>query len=311
MNVIQMIMLLVGSLAVMVAILVFSLVFAMGSAAFGMDRFRRAAALIQAHIMLLVLAGEWYVFQFMCGHRAMLSTSIAATLVALIAWSFLKVTFTDPGTPSSPEWRNWCDLLGSDGELGAATDPFYDEISKEKNPFYCSKCSHKRPPRSHHCSSCGRCVMRMDHHCPLVGNCIGLRNLKHFVVLNWWQFWACLVFLLDPDGPRQHIFGQIRIPAVARDFQQILMMIISIGWALVILGVSARALAVTLYMTARNETTIELKFHDKPSNPASCMDNFKQCLGPLDLRLFFPVDPWPQCAVSQHGWHKLQYGSAK
>jgi hypothetical protein len=32
-------------------------------------------------------------------------------------------------------------------------------------PRFCKKCSHYKPPRSHHCRVCDRCVLRMDHHC--------------------------------------------------------------------------------------------------------------------------------------------------
>mmetsp|Transcript_28930 Transcript_28930/g.62929 ORF Transcript_28930/g.62929 Transcript_28930/m.62929 type:complete len:406 (+) Transcript_28930:28-1245(+) len=49
-------------------------------------------------------------------------------------------------------------------------------------PNWCAKCSHWKPPRSHHCSTCNRCVLRMDHHCPFTGNCIGARNHGHFIL---------------------------------------------------------------------------------------------------------------------------------
>lgn len=55
-------------------------------------------------------------------------------------------------------------------------------------PRFCKKCSHYKPPRSHHCRMCDRCVLRMDHHCPWVNNCIGHCNYKPFfglLICEW------------------------------------------------------------------------------------------------------------------------------
>lgn len=310
MNIFQILLLLVGALAVMVAIMLFSLVFAIGSASFGASSFSRGAAILQANIMIAVLAGEWYIFQFMCGHRNQLSSCLSVGLVVMIVWSYMKVLFTDPGTPASPDWVDWQEHLGGEAEeAGIITKA---EGKGQKDPNYCSKCDHKRPARAHHCSCCGRCVMRMDHHCPLVGNCIGLRNLKHFLVLNFWQFCGSVVFLFHPDGPCKHLFGPGRIPSHTEEFERILVVYMGIGWAVMMLLVSARALTVTMYMTARDETTIETKFAaSRTPDQSFSLDNLGRCLGPLDWRLLFPVDPWPRNSALRANWSHQEYGSAK
>ena len=65
----------------------------------------------------------------------------------------------------------------------------------------CLRCQSVKPPRTHHCSVCGRCVMKMDHHCPWMNNCIGLRNMKQFVLFNFYvficAFWTTLRLVIE------------------------------------------------------------------------------------------------------------------
>ena len=36
---------------------------------------------------------------------------------------------------------------------------------KSSPTYWCSRCEHYKPPRTHHCRRCGVCVLKMDHHC--------------------------------------------------------------------------------------------------------------------------------------------------
>eukprot|EP00927_Polykrikos_kofoidii_P013363 TRINITY_DN15820_c0_g2_i1.p1 TRINITY_DN15820_c0_g2~~TRINITY_DN15820_c0_g2_i1.p1 ORF type:complete len:370 (-),score=40.09 TRINITY_DN15820_c0_g2_i1:17-1126(-) len=157
-------------------------------------------------------------------------------------------------------------------------------------PTHCDICQRSRPERAHHCRVCGVCVQRVDHHCPMVGNCIGEGNLKCFFVLNWWQVWGCLLFLLCPDGPCSKIFKK----GCAFDAASIRMMVFaSIVWSIVVLCISLHAAVKVLVLATKNETTIEsLFFTDaNPYKLQSRIDNLRHVLGPLDVRLFLPIRP--------------------
>lgn len=86
---------------------IISLVFMAGGASFGREAFARWAARASAAVMLSLLLAEWYVFQFMCAPATSESTAMAAALVFLIAWSFLRTAFAEPGTPVCDAWKLW------------------------------------------------------------------------------------------------------------------------------------------------------------------------------------------------------------
>lgn len=232
--------------------------------------------------------------------------------------------FTDPGTMASSEWKAWSVQIPADVEASAAlaegermekpvaaceerrssaaeedgqkancskarknaTKRSWENAAEE---LYCKKCKAPRPQRAHHCSICGVCVLRMDHHCPMVSNCVGQRNLKYFVVLNFWQFVGCLVFLFCPRGPGAHLLGYGK-----GDVSMYLPVLqyASVAWAILVMFQSGKAVMGTLVMASRNETCIEALYDGKnPYALPTASENLKQMLGPLDIRLLLPVKP--------------------
>lgn len=76
----------------------------------------------------------------------------------------------------------------------------------------CKKCSHPRPPRTHHCSRCDCCIPRMSHHCSVLCICIGAHNFKPFLLLLFYAFisGAISFFLSMPDAVAlvKHLYVQ-------------------------------------------------------------------------------------------------------
>eukprot|EP00250_Pteridium_aquilinum_P006200 c16168_g1_i1 orf=691-1587(-) len=121
-------------------------------------------------------------------------------LLAMLLWCYFTTVLTDPG--SVPEhWRPPIDeedseaqavpLSGSPPLNGATTssDTASGNGSAQFHDVrFCRKCSHFKPPRTHHCSVCGRCVLKMDHHCVWVVTCVGARNYKFFLLFLLYTF---------------------------------------------------------------------------------------------------------------------------
>jgi len=153
---------------------------------------------------------------------------------------------------------------------------------------HCDKCNASRPERAHHCRTCGVCVLRMDHHCAMVGNCIGQNNLKYFVVLNFWQFLGCLVFLFIPEGPGAHVLGYGSV--VVSPYLH-MTKFAAVGWAVLVMLTSGRTFFATVVLAATNVTTIESLYEGKnPYALPTARDNLRHFFGPLDVRLLFPLE---------------------
>lgn len=57
---------------------------------------------------LSMLTAEWYAFHHFCGPSASWQwIALFDVAMVLTLWSFLMTSFTDPGTPASPEWQAW------------------------------------------------------------------------------------------------------------------------------------------------------------------------------------------------------------
>jgi len=104
-----------------------------------------------------------------------LNYCFAAWISTQFLYNFIATQWTDAGgcksIKPSQEVTGQFQLGGQDNGL----DLLYA-------PNWCAKCSHWKPPRSHHCSTSKRCILRMDHHCPFTGNVIGARNHGHFIL---------------------------------------------------------------------------------------------------------------------------------
>lgn len=159
----------------------------------------RYVAWVTVSLVLGIFAGEWWIYNISC--KPELGWAVVFNgLLALAVWSYLAVALTDPGTAECPEWQAWARTRekwagAKDAESSRSHGWMPGEVT------WCRECGRERPERAHHCSQCGLCILRMDHHCPWVGTCIGWRNHKHFLLLNWWSFLACLVFLTTLRKP--------------------------------------------------------------------------------------------------------------
>ncbi|XP_044460495.1 probable protein S-acyltransferase 16 isoform X1 [Mangifera indica] len=119
---------------------------------------------------------------------------------------------------------------------------------------YCQKCSHYKPPRSHHCRVCKRCVLLMDHHCIWISNCVGHANYKVFFVFVLYAVVACIYSLVllvgslstDPLKDEPQRGGSYRTAYVISG-----LLLVPLSVALSVL------LGWHIYLILQNKTTIE------------------------------------------------------
>jgi len=273
----------------------------------------RAVKAVSAIPVLLVTAlfiFEWYVynFVFLLGKIAkneaekmerveeevltyvQLVLGVLFNALWLLAFcSFLRCCLSDPGIVSE-EWR-----IKIERDISTGVAPRHPASrSFAWSPGAHSTCRHcnvVRPERAHHCKVCGQCVLRMDHHCPWVGNCVGFKNHKFFILMNFYGFLACLVFVLSCLPQLKGVFmgggAQIRVATVMG------VMVFSLGALLAAsFGVSLAMLFVAhCYLLLRNLTSVEVAFPGKNPYSLGPLHNAQQILGAADLSWLLPIHP--------------------
>ena len=94
--------------------------------------------------------------------------------------TYLRCVFTDPGR--IPEGMK---------------APFQSKHMKMVSIYNkCTGLETWKPQRAHHCWECGYCIFKMDHHCPWINNCVGYRNMKYFMLFNFYTFLSSIMLVI-------------------------------------------------------------------------------------------------------------------
>ncbi|XP_050307970.1 palmitoyltransferase ZDHHC20-A-like [Anthonomus grandis grandis] len=155
---------------------------------------------------------------------------------------------------------------------------------------FCSICMHIKPDRSHHCSTCDKCFLRMDHHCPWLNNCIGYRNYKSFILLIFYTVLYCFFFA----GTSISLIIQTALVDQMKNVKQAIPVCVGFGLAVIMGVVSLFFLCYHLYLTGRNETTLENMYPPDFLDEDMCFDlgvrgNFIEVFGNKWYLWFLPV----------------------
>eukprot|EP00747_Dinoflagellata_sp_TGD_P163788 gnl/TRDRNA2_/TRDRNA2_182856_c0_seq1.p1 gnl/TRDRNA2_/TRDRNA2_182856_c0~~gnl/TRDRNA2_/TRDRNA2_182856_c0_seq1.p1 ORF type:complete len:345 (+),score=36.21 gnl/TRDRNA2_/TRDRNA2_182856_c0_seq1:96-1130(+) len=259
---------------------------------FGKHQMTTAGAQTTVVLMSALYGLMWYVYNILC--HPLLGGIIFFNATWLLSYmSYLKCSFTDPGTPSSAEWQEW--LGGLDTEAATAAAKLVDEDGNAARrtwapglTTFCKKCNMIRPERAHHCSVSDTCVLRMDHYCPWIGNCVGMRNQKFFLLMNFWSAWSCIAFLFTLDHPTT--FGAFA-DFLSINHNSSAWTLFAIAIALIILLITGGMFCFSMHLAFSNCTSIEERYtSESPYAHPSSLDNLREVVGPIDWRLLLPLE---------------------
>jgi len=245
--------------------------------------------------VLFTFLGEWWIYHVLCTPE--LSWAVVFNLMFILAiWSYLATVLTDPGSNACSQWKDW--NMWRAAQNAPRLDPQTEQSSSAKTRgwkpgevTWCVPCGRERPERAHHCKQCGHCILRMDHHCPWAGGCVGWRNHKYFMLMNWWSFWTCLLFLLTIRRPGL-VQGMGAIQVVVEGSEDSTLLLLSVMSAGMFMCITGGMFTSTLWMASKNVTILEETFKgDNPYRLPSSLDNLRQLLGPLNWQCFVPLPP--------------------
>jgi len=259
------------------------------------DKTASCVAAVGVGFVLFTFFGEWWIYHVVCTPELCWAMLFNPVFILAI-WSYLATVLTDPGSDACTEWKKWNMWREAQNppRLGAPAEESSGPQARGWKPgeaTWCTLCGRERPERAHHCRQCGHCVLRMDHHCPWVGGCVGWRNHKYFLLMNWWSFWTCLVFLVSLRHPStMQAIGAIDMVIEGSEYGAVLLVgVMSAGTFMFVTG---GMFASSLWMASKNITIVEEAFKgDNPYRLPSSLDNLRQLFGPLDWQLFVPLPP--------------------
>mmetsp|Transcript_14386 Transcript_14386/g.26662 ORF Transcript_14386/g.26662 Transcript_14386/m.26662 type:complete len:304 (+) Transcript_14386:148-1059(+) len=257
-------------------------------------RWIRFASGVPVLFVVFIFLYEWYCYNFIFIVHVLLPSDNAGWAPAcallfnvvwgLALWSFLRTTCTDPGRV--PE--DWQDRHRNAAESYASGRRWHPgEVS------WCMKCKGSRPERAHHCSICGYCIMRMDHHCPWVGNCVGFGNHKYFVLLSFYGFLACVVFVMSAFPSIKallttgNMLGALRHGHAMEGIMFSISCIFAAAFGLSLTGLCATH----VFLLLVNRTMLEVAYSGKNPYFLTFLENAEQLLGPCNFIWFLPIAP--------------------
>lgn len=296
------------------------------SALFGIKpTYRRHLAQHLSVVLIFVVLGllsvQCYVYQVVCNPTSQGHTICYNLSLVLTVWCFLRTALTNPGNPEAAEWQEWtiedtvAHTEAPEVEKPAVNDEVREECILGGNPWFdggsafektftrkrqskgwapgqvtkCGNCELRRPERAHHCWRCDTCVLRMDHHCSLVGNCIGWRNHKYFVLLQFYQFCTCMLFLSAAGGPGAEAWeGKLDLDGYWRFF----LIDMAVVWTMGLGLITGKTFITTLHGVLANQTCVESHYEGKnPYRSNQGVDNIRDIFGASSWVFFLPFEP--------------------